>query len=70
MRIGQRLASRSALIGGATAQTGIAPPDADIIATVGTVTTTPLPTALPLFATGLGTLGLLGWRRTRKAAAN
>ena len=30
---------------------------------------TPLPAALPLFATGLGTLGLLGWRRKRKAAA-
>ena len=29
---------------------------------------TPLPTALPLFATGLGGLGLLGWRRKRKAA--
>ncbi len=28
--------------------------------------TTPLPAAFPLFATGLGTLGLLGWRRKRK----
>jgi len=26
----------------------------------------PLPAALPLFATGLGALGLLGWRRKRK----
>jgi hypothetical protein len=26
-----------------------------------------LPAALPLFATGLGALGLLGWRRKRKA---
>ena len=26
-------------------------------------------TALPLFATGLGALGLLGWRRKRKAGA-
>lgn len=33
------------------------------------VETTPLPAALPLFATGLGALGLLGWRRSRKAAA-
>jgi len=30
---------------------------------------TPLPAALPLFATGLGALGLLGWRRNRKPAA-
>ena len=31
--------------------------------------TTPLPATLPLFATGLGALGLLGWRRKKKAAA-
>jgi PEP-CTERM motif len=30
---------------------------------------TPLPGTLPLFATGLGLLGLLGWRKKRKAAA-
>jgi hypothetical protein len=30
---------------------------------------TPLPAALPLFATGLGALGLIGWRRKKKAAA-
>jgi hypothetical protein len=34
-----------------------------------TVTPTPVPAALPLFATGLGALGLLGWRRKRKAQA-
>ena len=28
---------------------------------------TPLPAALPLFATGIDGLGLLGWRRKRKA---
>ena len=28
---------------------------------------TPLPAALPLFATGIGALGLLGWRRKRRA---
>jgi hypothetical protein len=28
---------------------------------------TPLPAALPLFATGIGALGLIGWRRKRKA---
>jgi hypothetical protein len=31
------------------------------------VGSSPLPAALPLFATGLGALGLLGWRRKRKA---
>jgi hypothetical protein len=36
---------------------------------LGTISPTPLPAALPLFATGLGALGLLGWRRKRKAAA-
>ena len=34
-----------------------------------TPATTPLPASLPLFATGLGALGLLGWRRKRKAGA-
>jgi hypothetical protein len=29
---------------------------------------TPLPAALPLFATGLGAMGLFGWRRKRKQA--
>jgi hypothetical protein len=29
---------------------------------------TPLPAALPLFATGLGVMGLLGWRRKRKSS--
>jgi hypothetical protein len=33
------------------------------------VTATPLPAALPLFATGLGALGLLGWRKKRKSLA-
>jgi hypothetical protein len=30
---------------------------------------TPLPATLPLFASGLGALGLLGWRKKRKAQA-
>jgi hypothetical protein len=33
------------------------------------VSATPLPAALALFATGIGGLGLLGWRRKRKAQA-
>ena len=32
----------------------------------GNNSTTPLPAALPLFATGSGLLGFLGWRRKRK----
>jgi hypothetical protein len=32
------------------------------------VSATPLPAALPLFATGLGALGLLGWRRKRRSS--
>ncbi len=36
---------------------------------IATIATTPLPATLPLFATGLGALGLLGWRRKRKVEA-
>jgi hypothetical protein len=35
----------------------------------GAIAPTPIPATLPLFATGLGGLGLLGWRRKRKAQA-
>jgi len=35
----------------------------------GAIAPTPIPTTLPLFATGLGAIGLLGWRRKRKAQA-
>jgi hypothetical protein len=35
----------------------------------GTFSATPLPAALPLFASGLGAMGLLGWRRKKKAQA-
>jgi hypothetical protein len=34
-----------------------------------TTSATPLPAALPLFASGLGAMGLFGWRRKRKVAA-
>jgi hypothetical protein len=34
-----------------------------------TLGSTPLPAAFPLFATGLGALGLFGWRRKRKSGA-
>ena len=40
-------------------------PTADSVATP--VSANPLPAALPLLATGLGGLGLLGWRSKRKA---
>jgi hypothetical protein len=33
------------------------------------VVATPLPAALPLFATGIGGLGLPSWRRKRKSRA-
>ena len=33
------------------------------------LSSTPLPAALPLLATGLGALGLFGWRRKRKNTA-
>jgi hypothetical protein len=48
-----------------------APTSATLIGSVtfDAVSTVPLPGALPLFATGLGALGLLGWRRKRKAKA-
>jgi hypothetical protein len=41
----------------------------DSIVVTGPTSATPLPAALPLFATGIGGLGLLGWRRKRKARA-
>jgi hypothetical protein len=35
---------------------------------VSSTAATPLPAALPLFTSGLGALGLIGWRRKRKAS--
>ena len=42
----------------------------DMALTSSELSQTPLPAALPLFAGGLGALGLLGWRRMKKAAAS
>ena len=41
----------------------------DVSASSATFEAVPLPGSLPLFASGLGALGLLGWRRKRKAQA-
>ena len=49
-------------IGGTDVRDGFGTISASVAAPV-----VPLPGALPLFATGLGALGLLGWRRKRKA---
>lgn len=49
---------------GSTATTGVTSPGVWSTAAV-----TPLPAALPLFATGLGLTGLFGWRRKRKGPA-
>jgi hypothetical protein len=40
-----------------------------VFSPTGSFTVSPLPAALPLFASGLGALSLLGWRRKRKAIA-
>jgi hypothetical protein len=48
---------------------GIVQSDVSLGRAGGDEVATPLPAALPLFATGLGGLGLLGWRRKKKAAA-
>jgi hypothetical protein len=43
--------------------------EADQSFTIDVISSTPLPAALPLFATGLGAMGLFGWRRKRKNTA-
>jgi len=46
---------------------GAYPADTQYNGTIPQTAVTPVPAALPLFAGGLGALGLLGWRRKRKA---
>jgi hypothetical protein len=53
-------------------QVFLATPDRPLVGTSsfgGTWEVTPVPAALPLFATGLGALDLFGWRRKWKSAA-
>jgi hypothetical protein len=54
---------QSIFFGGASTTTPLVGLEFDAV----TLTSTPLPAALPLFATGVGALGLLGSRRKRKA---
>ncbi len=51
--------------------TGPPPTPTNVLGNINSVSSaaTPLPAALPLFATGLGALGLFGWRRKRKPSA-
>jgi hypothetical protein len=42
----------------------------DFSSNLATPAATPVPAALPLFASGLGAMGLFGWRRKRKLAAS
>jgi hypothetical protein len=48
--------------------TTISPSPIAFYATISGSMTIDVPAVLPLFATGLGALGLLGWRRKRAAA--
>jgi hypothetical protein len=50
-------------------QTSLSPSEASPIFDNVTISETPIPATLPLFASGLGAMGLLGWRRKRKNAA-
>jgi hypothetical protein len=59
-------------VDGTVAFSPILPPngfDGTFDVTVSATLSNPLPAALPLFASGLGALGLLGWHRKRKSVA-
>lgn len=64
---GQYLATGGITIGtGATFNLAV---NNRFISTENVIGETPIPATLPLFGTGLGMIGLLGWRRKRKARA-
>jgi len=44
-------------------------PQSGVVQFASVVAETPLPAALPLFANGIGALGLLAWRRKKKSVA-
>jgi hypothetical protein len=54
---------------GGSAHEDVCPPSYPCYGSFGLGPQTPLPAALPLFASGLGVMALLGWRRKRKSAA-
>ena len=70
---GEGLITGVRIVTGTTALGPLESPSVDLVVMddfiFGEPSNTPLPGALPLFATGLGALGLLGWRRKRKAQA-
>ena len=57
------------ILSGGSYECAICNPVRGIVSGEAIAATTPLPAALPLLASGLGALGLLGWRRKRKAQA-
>jgi hypothetical protein len=61
--VGKNFASLGVTPGTYTWTWGTAPDQSYTLA----IGATPLPAALPIFASGLGVFGLLGWRRKRKA---
>ena len=70
---GEGLITGVRIVTGTTALGPLESPSVDLVVMddfiFGEPSNTPLPAALPLFATGLGALGLIGWWRKRKAQA-
>jgi hypothetical protein len=69
--VGNPMTSASCDTGGSgtVLQCALLPDVTTFSASLATVSATPLPAALPLFASGLGAMGLFGWRRKRKNAS-